>query len=352
MTTPRLEINLSKIEHNLNKLRKLFHTKNINITGVTKGVCGDPVIAEIFVKNGISTIADSRIENIIRMRDAGISAQFILLRTPILSQVDSIIKNVDISFNSELSIIKKLSLLAIKYKCVHKIILMIELGDLREGIMPIDLEDTVKQIIRLKGIQIIGIGTTLACLAGIKPDIRKMDYLSSLADRIEKKFKFTFEFVSGGNSANYYWFNSTNNMGKINNLRLGEAIYLGRETLYRKEITGLYTDAFSLVAEVIESKMKPSMPKGEICQNAFGELTKFTDQGNIRRVILGVGRQDVNISGLKPNKNVEILGSSSDHVIVNAKKEDLQVGDEVKFEVDYGAMLTAMTSSYVLKKFI
>ena len=100
MLTPRLEINLEKIAHNAKKLVELYGSKGISVIGVTKVVCGDPNIAEALVKSGINILADSRIENIIKMRNAGVHAQFLLLRTPCISQTESVVKYADISLNS------------------------------------------------------------------------------------------------------------------------------------------------------------------------------------------------------------------------------------------------------------
>jgi len=352
MTTPRIEINLGKIAHNAKTLKELYGSKGIDVIGVTKVVCGAPNIADALVKSGISVLADSRIANIMRMRKAGTQAHYVLLRTPMLSQAESVVRYADISLNSEFVVTKRLSKFAMKYNTIHKIILMMELGDLREGLMPSDLENTVKKVVGLEGIELVGIGTNLACLGGVKPDEEKMGLLSSLAKEVEEKFDLTLEFVSGGNSANYSWFMSTKDVGRINNLRLGESIYLGCETLYRKPIPGLFTDAFTLVAEVIESKIKPSVPYGEVCQDAFGNVPEFQDRGQIRRAILGVGLQDVLVSGLTPRSNIDILGTSSDHIIVNAKQIDLKVGNEVEFDLNYGALLSAMTSPYVIKKYV
>jgi len=349
MLTPRIEINLEKIAHNAKALKDLYGSKGIDVIGVTKVVCGNPYIAEALVKSGIRILADSRIENIRRMLNAGVQAQFLLSRTPGLSQAEDVVKYTDISLNTELSVIEKLSTYAIDYDRPHKIILMVELGDLREGLMPSDLDNTVKRVLDIEYIELIGIGTNLACFGGVKPDEEKMGYLSSIANDIEEKFGLTLEYVSGGNSANYNWFMSTMDVGRINNLRLGESIYLGCETLFRKPIPGLYTDAMTLVSEVIESKIKPSLPYGEICQDAFGNVPEFQDKGQIRRAILGIGLQDVLLSGLTPRADIEIIGASSDHIIVDAKNIDLIVGSELKFDLNYGALLSAMTSLYVNK---
>ena len=138
MNTPRIEIDLAKIAHNAKKLKELYGSKGIDVIGVTKVVCGDPIIVNALIKSGINTLADSRITNIRRMRKAGIQAQFLLLRTPIPSQAESVVKYANISLNSELSVVKNLSKFAMKNTTKHKIILMVELGDLREGLMPSD----------------------------------------------------------------------------------------------------------------------------------------------------------------------------------------------------------------------
>jgi predicted amino acid racemase len=351
IVTPRIEIDLGKIAHNAKTLNKLYGSKGISITGVTKVVCGDPKIADVLVKSGISILADSRIDNIRKMRKAGIQAQFLLQRTPIPSQTELVVRYTDVSLNTELSVIKGLSRSAVKQRITHKIILMVELGDLREGLLPSDLENTVKEIIVLKGIEFVGVGTNLACFGGIEPDEEKMEYLSTIVKNIEEKFGLTLEFVSGGNSANYSWFISTKDIGKINNLRLGESIFLGCETLYRKHIPNLFTDAFTLITEVIESKIKPSVPYGNVHQDAFGNTPKFQDRGQIRRAILGVGLQDVLVSGLTPMLDIDILGASSDHIIVDAKQIELNVGNGVSFNLNYGALLSSMTSPYVIKKY-
>ena len=218
MTTPRIEIDLEKISHNAKRLRELYASKGIGIIGVTKVVCGDPAVADVLVKTGINTLADSRIANIRRMRQAGIQARFVLLRTPAPSQAESAVKYADISLNSEFSVIERLSKFAVENNMTHKIILMVELGDLREGLMPAALEDTVELVNGQKGIIFAGIGTNLACFSGVRPDREKLEHLSSLAGDIEDKFGLTLEFVSGGNSANYDWFMSTVDVGKINNL--------------------------------------------------------------------------------------------------------------------------------------
>lgn len=348
----RVEIDLEKLGNNVDVLLNLYGSKKIGIMGVTKGVCGAPEIARVLVNKGIHTLADSKIDNLKNMREANIKAELVLLRTPSLSEIDLVINYADISFNTEIAVIKSLSAAAIRNERQHKIILMVDMGDLREGILPADLDGFIQEVLLLPGIHIVGIGANFACLGGVKPTEDKMNSLSLLAAHIEEAFMLPLAYISGGNSANYNWLRASEDIGLINNLRIGESILLGRETLGRTRIPGLFTDVFTLVAEVIESKLKASFPEGETGQNAFGLSPQFQDRGQIRRVILGVGCQDVLVSGLTPRMDIEILGSSSDHLVLNAKRTGLKVGDEVAFDLNYGALLSVMTSPYVGKKYL
>ena len=347
---PRIEISLSQIRENTKKLSELYMQKGISLMGVTKAVLGEPSIAKAMIQGGVKFIADSRIENIQKMKSAGISTQFVLLRTP-LSQAESIVKNADISLNTEIETLKKLSYHAKGQNKIHRVIIMVELGDLREGILPCDLPQLVRKSLSLPHIKIIGIGCNLACYGGIKPDDKNMRELSELVDLIEKEFQIDLEIISGGNSANFEWFKSSQDVGRVNNLRLGESILLGCETVGRKVIPGLHTGAFQLIAEVIESKRKASVPLGEICQDAFGNVPGFLDRGDHQRVIIALGRQDVQVSNLKSNNKLKMIGSSSDHIILDGENHNLEVGDEIRFSLDYSGLLATMTSPFVIKQF-
>jgi predicted amino acid racemase len=332
-------------------LCQFYGQKGISLMGVSKAVLGEPAIAKAMIQGGVRFIADSRIENLQKMKNAGISTQFVLLRT-CLSQAESVVKSADISLNTEIETLKELSYYAKAHNKNHRVIIMVELGDLREGILPGDLTQFIREALTVPYLKIVGIGGNLACYGGIKPDDRNMYELSKLINVIETEFQINLEIVSGGNSANYEWCKSTQNVSKINNLRLGESILLGCETVNRKAIPGLHTGAFQVVAEVIEAKKKPSLPFGEICQDAFGNVPSFLDRGISQRAIIALGRQDILASSLKSPHNLEILGSSSDHMILDSNNYNLKVGDEVNFNLDYGGLLAAMTSPFIRKQFI
>lgn len=356
MPAPRLNIDLNKIFYNARELVNRLSDHSISITGVTKAMSGSVEIANTMLRAGVEAIGDSRIENIRAMRHSGSDnlkkeVSMSQLRSPMLSEVPLTVENADVSLNTELEVIKALSLEAAKLKRTHRILLMVELGDLREGIMPEDLIDMVREVIELPYIKIIGIGTNLACRSGVSPDTTNMAQLSRLADSIEATFEITLDTISGGNSANLAWAldEGKTDTGRINNLRLGESILLGRETLHRLAIDGLHTDAITLSAEVIESKPKSSQPTGQIALTAFGEAPPIRMPGTVRQAILAIGIQDVDPAGLQPPEGIEILGASSDHLVVQSNRTDLFVGQELPFQVNYSALIRAMTSPYVVK---
>ncbi|MDX2321890.1 MAG: alanine/ornithine racemase family PLP-dependent enzyme [Moritella sp.] len=352
MNYPRLEIDSSKIKHNAQTLIHQLGLKGISVTPVTKVCLGHPVIAQILVNAGAKILADSRIENIEKIKKSGITIPAMLIRSPMLSQVKNVIQYCDISLNTELVVIRALSAAASKLNITHDIIIMVELGDLREGVMPIDLLSFIENITHLPHITLRGIGSNLACRYGVSPDDNNMSQLSDLADEIDRKFDMQLDIISGGNSASLNWAFNNTKPTRVNDLRLGEAIFLGCEALYQEHIKGLFNDVITLTAEVIESKIKPSQPWGKRAVNAFGEKPHTDDRGAVSQAILALGRQDVSISGITPPEGITIVSSTSDHLIIETSGKSLIVGQKINFKLNYSALLFAMTSPFVHKYFL
>ena len=348
MTAPRVEIDLDKLEHNARMLVARLGRRGIAVTGVTKAALGSADVASAFLRGGVRSLGDARIENLAALRRARVPASMMLIRSPMLSQVERVVAHADVSCNTELAVLRGLSAAARATGRTHGVVLMVELGDLREGLLPDDLEDAARATLGLPNLALTGIGANLACRSGVVPGPENMEELSALADALEATFGVALELVSGGNSANLTWaLGDPAGASRINHLRLGEALLLGRETLARRPIDGLHTDAFTLVAEVIEAKVKPSLPWGARAQNAFGEPVTPRDRGEVAQVILALGRQDTDPDGLSAPKGIELLSASSDHLIADAGRTHLPVGAEVRLQPDYSALVRAMTSPFV-----
>jgi len=266
-----------------------------------------------------------------------------------LSQVDRITQGCSTSYNTELDAIHRLAGSALRANTVHDVILMVEMGDLREGIMPRDLESIALKVMDIAGISLKGIGANFACLNGVAPDPQAMAELSSLANEIEVACGLYLETVSGGNSANLPWAFGADKTGRINDLRLGEAILLGVDPVSGCRIDGLFPDAFSLVAEVIESKVKPGLPTWPSVEATVLDIRMVPDRRPIRQSILAIGHQDTDITGLALPFGLTAVGATSDHLVVETTGLSLPIGDEVACQVNYSALMRVMSAPNIAK---
>ena len=350
MTLPRLDIDLDAITQNTRALVDRLAPMGIRVMGVTKAALASPQVAAAMRAGGVHGLGDSRVQNLSRLRATEPDAHLTLIRSPMVSQVQDVVCQADASFNSEPVVLEQLSRAAVGQGRVHEVVLMVELGDLREGVLAADVVDLAGKVGRLRGLRLTGIGTNLACQSGVVPDAHKMAELSRVVTEVEGACGLSLTVVSGGNSANLDWALSAEDVGRVNELRLGESILLGSEPLHRQPVPGLRTDAFTLTAEVIEVQTKPAQPWGKIAQAAFGPPPKRASIGLVRQAILAIGRQDTDLDGLTLPAGLSALGMSSDHLILDAGDTVIAVGDEVTMGLRYGALLRAMTSPFVTKR--
>lgn len=347
---PRLLIDIEKLKHNATQLLKLCKENNIfSCMAVVKAFSGHIEVVKELIPLGFSHLGDSRIENLKKYKDLPIKK--VLLRLPMNKSMKDVILYSDISLNSEIKTIKLLDQTAKKLNKIHQIILMFDLGDLREGIFYLDdFLPIVKDILLLKNIQLTGIGANLTCYGGVIPDKTNLGELIHIKNTIESNFNIKLEMISGGNSSMIPFFGKGIIPKEINNLRVGEAFLFGRETAYGTKIPNMFSDCFTLEAKIIECKTKPSYPIGEIGLNSFGLIPDITDKGMMKRAILAIGKQDVILSNLYPkDKSVEVLGGSSDHLICDVTNTAYVTGDILTFDVNYPGLVHLMNSSYVKK---
>jgi predicted amino acid racemase len=355
MGYPHLTIDLDVIAHNARTIVALCQAQGMAVAGVTKATCGDPEVARAMLRGGVSMIADSRLGNIHRLKAAGVDAPCMLLRLPALSSVDDVVASVDVSLNSEPAVLAGLSAAAQRQGRVHDVILMVDLGDLREGIWPDELLAVTRETLRLPGIRLRGLGTNLACFAGVVPSVDNMQRFIALAEEVERQCGIELAWLSAVNSSGLELMAAEGMPRRVNHARMGEAILLGCETIWRRPWPGTRQDAFVLYAEVLEVKRKPSLPVGERGQDAFGQLPQFEDRGDRLRALLNVGREDVEVSGIAPlDPSLRVLGASSGYLVVDVTQaaNEIRVGDALGFSLNYGALLAAMTSAYVNKRYL
>ena len=351
--TPRLEIHIDRIAQNAAAVISQCGSSGIQVAAVTKVMQAHPALLRALEGSGCVMLADSRIDNLKRVAEAGMGLPTMLLRAPTPCNAAEAVRWADYSLISSRETAEALSGAAGWAGLRHKVVVMVDVGDLREGVWPDRAVDVVAGIARLPHLEVAGLGTNLACFGGVVPTREKMEMLTGIRDECRSVTGHPLELVSGGNSANLPLLASGDMPDEINHLRIGDAIVLGRNVLDRSPWPGTRQDTVGLVAGVIELQRKPSVPVGETGQDAFGNTTHFTARGLRLRAICDIGRQDVAPEAIEPiDPGIEVLGASSDHLIIDVTdaRSPVAVGSEVRFLPSYGGLLSASTSPHIRKQ--
>ena len=356
---PRLVIDMAKLRGNIDGVAKIAKEQGgCSLMIVTKALCADEKVVEMIASHpAVDYLADSRVQNI-RKNYETIKAngkQSVLLRLPMASEIEEVVKYVDISFNSEMATLEMLDAEAAKQGKVHKAVLMIDVGDLREGIFfqnEEEIIETAKKINDMANVELYGVGVNLTCYGAIIPKNDNLSIICDFAAKIEEATGTKLTMISGGNSSSIYLVGKGELPEKINNLRLGEAFLLGNDTAYGERLEGTVDDALTVEAQIVELKEKPSLPIGEVGVDAFGQKPYYEDRGIIKRAIIGIGQQDMTADSMYPiDERIDVLGASSDHMLLDVTKADYKVGDIVSFKLGYGSVLKAATSEYVAREY-
>lgn len=355
MRYPILKIYTEKIVENGQILIKECAKNGISLWAVTKGMSAHREIALAFKKAGFHILADSRISNIVKMKEAGIESKYALIRIPMPSEIEDTVRLCDYSLISELGSILEMSRICDSLKKEHKIVIMIDMGDLREGFWPTEFEVLYEKLKNISSyLRIAGVGANFACASGALPGRENLTRLLEYRKEMENKLNRPIELVSGGGTCSLVQMIKGSLPEGVNSLRLGESILLGTDSSVNFPFTMLSQDTMEIVAELCEVRVKPTHPIGEIGMDFSGNIPIFNDRGNRLRGVLGIGRQDVRIEGLLPlDEGVEIITASSDHLLVDLEDcpRRYKAGDKLRFRPDYPAMLSASTSPFVKKIF-
>ncbi|SIO13653.1 alanine racemase [Algoriphagus halophilus] len=353
-----LTLNKTKLKTNFEFLKKLFDEKSISWGVVSKLLCGNRTFLEELINLGVREIHDSRISNLAMVKTINPDVQTVYIKPVSKRNVGKMVEFADVSLNSELDTIHWISEEAVLQKKKHKIIIMVETGDLREGVMGEQLVEFYSQIFQLPNIEVIGLGTNLNCLNGVMPSTDKLIQLSLYKQIIELKFNKKIPWVSAGTSVTIPLILNHQLPLGINHFRVGETLYFGLDLFEEKLIEGMKADVFELHAEIIEMQEKPMLPVGNLAANPQGEVAEIDTElygKSSFRAILDIGLLDVDPKYLIPkDQSFEILGASSDMIIINLGENpaEYKVGDTLNFELKYMGALGLLNSDYVDKKVI
>ena len=357
---PQLEINLGILRRNAEEVVKRCEAKGISVAAVVKGYWADPKMVRTYLSAGAKQIATSRISQIKKLKDRGIKdVPYLLLRVPQMCELEEVARYAEYSLHSDLEVLKAFNLVCEKQEVVRNVILMADLGDLREGFW--DKDEMVEACVfvdrGLHNLHLAGIGVNLGCYGAIQPTPEKMEDLLAIARRVEERIGRKLEYISGGATSTYSLVHWNTLPQGINHLRIGEGVALAYDLPVEWGIEDMaeYTNrhALTLRAQVIEVRNKPSYPQGRFCIDCFGNKPVFTDRGVRRRALLAIGRADAgNVMDLMPRlEGAEVIGGSSDHLILDVEdcREEVKPGDVLEFDLKYSVMLPLTASPDVEK---
>ena len=349
-------LDIKKLKSNFDYLNTLFKKNGIEWSVVSKLLSGNKIFLTELLKFDIKQVCDSRISNLKEIKSINPKIETIYIKPPAKRSISSVVKYADISMNTEFETIKLISKEAKKQNKIHKIIIMIELGELREGVLGEYLIDFYESVFKLENIQVVGIGTNLSCLYGVLPNHDKLIQLSLYEQLIEAKFNKQILYVSGGSSVTIPLIFQNLLPKGINHFRVGETLFLGTDVYNNTKFKKMHSDVFSLYSEIIELIEKPVVPMGEMGTNVEGNSYEF-DQTNIGetsyRAIIDLGLLDVEVNHLEfVDKSLKFAGASSDMIVIdlNKNKNKYKVGDLVEFKLDYMGILRIMNSKYIEKR--
>ena len=354
---PCLTVDTGKLRKNIDFVTEKCRESGISVAGVVKGVNGIPEILKEYDESGVEMIGSSRTDQLRDIKKLGLGKPTLLIRTPLMSEIDEVVKYADYSVNSEDEVLRALSESALKAGIRHKVILMADMGDLREGYFGEEaLINAALMVERdLDGLTLSGIGMNVGCYGSILPTREKLEEFVGLAEAIEEAIGRKLDIISGGASSSLRQALRGELPERINNLRIGEAILLAYDSSGGAPFPELDPDVFKLSAEVIESKAKPTCPIGEKGHDAFGHVVKYEDRGVRKRALVAMGKVDYGSeSDITPTlKGVEVIGASSDHTILDVEdaEKDVKVGDILDFKVNYVSMVFVTHSRNVKIRF-
>jgi predicted amino acid racemase len=356
----RLLINLHALQQNIEQINGWIEGHNASWTLVTKVLCGHQDTLKALQMMGVRSMGDSRLENLRSIERIIPGFESWYLRLPHISAISEIVAAADVSLNSELEILRAIDAEAGRQGRVHRIIIMIELGDLREGILPGSLVDFYNSVFKLDNVEVLGIGANLGCLAGAVPHVDQMTQLALYRELLELKFHHALPMISAGSTVMLPQLLQGWVPQELNHFRIGEAVFLGSDLINGGCLAGLRDDALTVEAEIVEIKEKSLVPLADTSASirpfeAFDSDENGQPGQRGYRALVSIGQLDTDVHGLTPiNPEFHISGASSDLTVVNIGEESgsLSIGDAIKFRVNYSALLRIMSSKYMDKSVV
>lgn len=340
---PLITINTKKINENFCKMNNLCQSQNKDLMVITKGIRTNKIIINELIKNGAKAIGDT---NKINLGNIDLNIKKMLMKVT-LDLKDLEPKDFDIFYLSDLNILKNIA--EKNGSKETKVIIPIELGELREGIPNNEILQFVKEALKIKNVNLLGISANFGCLAGLIPNLDKYNMLISIHEKIRREINYEFQIKSIGGTIVYDSLQLGEVPKEINHIRMGEAIFTGQNTSMNSTISGLNRDTFILSGEIIELSYKDTDICGEYGFNAFGNslntMSSLLKRGKRKRAILNFGfLAELSHKLQALDKNICVVGNSYDFTVIDLEdsEKDYKVGDKIEFYIDYSILYYSM----------
>ncbi len=362
-----LQINIGEIRNNIRFLNKYFKKHNISWSLITKVFSGDKefmkrILTPDLIKD-IHSVGDSRLSSLKTLKEINEELITIYIKPPAIAYVEDVVRYADISLNSSYKTILALNDAAREQGKIHKIIVMLELGELREGVNREDLDEFYERVFQLSNIEVVGLGSNLGCMYGIEPTYDKLLQLSLYKELIELKYGKKISMISGGSSITMPLVENGIIPAEINHFRIGESAFFGTSPLDNKQFLNLCSDTFNFYAQIIELEEKDIVPDGNINDASIGHSADFSDDDlgkKTFKAILDFGLLDVDTDGLTTDdEDMKLVGVTSDMTVVDLGdnldgngNQKYKVGDFICFNPSYIAVARLLNSKFIEKTFL
>lgn len=350
-----LTVNIDAVRHNIRCIDGIVRGHGARWTLVTKVMSGWGEVLQFLVHAGVRSIADSRLENLDALDATGYAGETWYLRPPCTSDLRAVVARTDCSLNSDIAALEALGAEAGRQGKIHRVVVMVELGDLREGVLPGTLSTYFERAGAFGNIRLVGLGGNLGCLSGAVPTVDQFSQLVLYRELMRLKFGVDVPLISAGTSAVLPMALDGSLPCAVNHFRIGETVFLGNDLIRGGTLAGMRSDVVTLEAEVVEVGEKSSVPPGEIQDiGPFEHMaSRETKQKRSLRAVVAVGQLDTVIQGLTcENPSHSLVGASSDLAVVDlgGNVEGIKVGDNLRFSPNYAALVRLTASRYVQKR--
>ncbi len=345
---PRLTIDLDAVAENTRLLTARLLDHGLTLLGVTKCVDGEPRVGQAMLEAGCAGLADSRLPSLARLAAASLGP-LTLIRAPQPDEIETVARVADRVLLSDLGAAGELGRHAAGSPV--DVLLTVDLGDRREGVLPDAASAAAAAIAALPGVCLVGISVNFACLSGQLPtqDLFRQaeDVLAEVADACAAE-----PLLSLGGTCVVQHLDGYHPRFRTE-IRSGGGPIYGYDFVSGAGIAGLERTDPVLTAIVLECYRKPPALSGATGFDAFGHVPEVElpdDDANY--ALLSLGRRDCEPGGLRPLLPGSYLAGATSDVSVLITPEPLRPGDTVSFAVDYDALVRAVTSPFVTKEFI